>query len=523
MRKIPLITLTLFSPILILAFQSCTLEDAGRLEQGSLSGPALPAPNSPNSPNPSTPPSVPTTKACENNQKQVAFPGAEGFGRCAQGGRGGRVIEVTNLNDSGVGSLRDCMQQSGPRTCVFKVSGIINLNTCTVACTSSTNCPNQSNACSWGTIAVNHSNLTVAGQTAPGDGIMIRGLLELGGSLAKVSDVILRHIRVRPGYDLTNMSAIFVRSDNTIVDHVSVGWVTDEGIGVLGTSGVPAKDITIQWSIFSEGSHGLLVGGGSSNSATNVTVHHNYFALNWVRNPMLLSEGGRDEVVDSVNNLSYVFNDSATSAPCRGYYHHNYVGNAFIQHGGANYFGYALRILGANFDDSRCNYPLYNPMSAIYVKGNIDYYRNNNSMSETASVKFEDGPTTVSPTRFAAPSVTETDAFQAYKDVIAGAGARKPKLDSIDLRAVNMVKDVPFLPGNVARGSLGKIVYHENEVGGYPAYNSVAAPIDTDKDGMPDTWEIQKGLNPNSTMDGALDQNNDGYTNLEDYLNFLAK
>ncbi len=274
-------------------------------------------------PNNNSNPGSSKTKICENNTKQIAFPGAEGFGRCAQGGRGGKVIEVTNLNDAGTGSLRDCMQQSGPRTCVFRVSGIINLTTCTVSCSSVGNCPNAQSSCQWPTIQVNHPYLTVAGQTAPGDGIMIKGGLETGGSLNPVNDIILRHLRIRPGYDLPNMSSIFIRSNNSIADHLSVGWVTDEGIAVAGTSGKVTKDVTIQWSIFSEGSHGLAIGGGNANPASNITVHHNYFAMNWVRNPQALSEGGQDNVVDIVNNLSYFWNDSTTSAPCRGYFHHN--------------------------------------------------------------------------------------------------------------------------------------------------------------------------------------------------------
>lgn len=102
-------------------------------------------------------------------------------------------------------------------------------------------------------------------------------------------------------------------------------------------------------------------------------------------------------------------------------------------------------------------------------------------------------------------------------------GARRPKLDSIDQRAINWVTNVSFTPGNIARGTLGEIVYHENDVGGFPAYNSSPTPLDSDKDGMPDAWEKSNGLNVNSATDGALDRNNDGFTNLEEYLNFLAK
>ncbi len=444
--------------------------------------------------------------------QQLAFPTAEGFGRFAKGGRGGRVIEVTNLEDAGAGSLRDCVQQTGPRTCVFKVSGVINLKTCTYC--PSGGCINDQISCPWPSMIAFSPYLTIAGQTAPGDGILVKGLIETNSH-----DMIIRHLRVRPGYDVVNQSGLFIRSDNTILDHVSVGWVNDESIGILGMSGVPVKNVTVQWSLISEALHGIAVGGGYGNPATNISLHHNYFALNWVRNPALSGEGNLDQVVDHVNNVAYIYNDPSTSAPCRGYYHHNYVGNAYIQHAGADYFGYPLRIIGANFDDDRCNYSLYNPMSSIFVNGNIDYYRPSNSISQTANINFDSGPTDVSATRFAAPAIRETDAFQAFKDVIANAGARLPKVDSIDQRALDWMKSVTFQPGNVSRGTAGKIVFHENDVGGYPVYNSAAAPVDTDKDGMPNSFETQYGFNGASALDGNMDKDGDGYTNFEEFLN----
>jgi hypothetical protein len=454
-----------------------------------------------------------STKICDNNTKQIAFPGAEGFGRCAQGGRGGRVIEVTNLNDSGVGSLRDCIQQDGPRTCVFKTGGLIKLTSCTYC--PATGCTNSVVSCPWPSITVANPYLTVAGQTATGDGIMVNGGFETFSH-----DIIFRHIRARPGFDYANHSAFFIRSSNTILDHVSAGWATDESITVLGMNGVAARDVTIQWSLVSESSHGIFIGGGNGNPATNISVHHNYMAMNWVRNPLLFAENGmQDNLVDVVNNVSYVINDSATSGACRGLYHHNYVNNAFVQFSGATYYGDAIRILGPDFQDDRCKYALYTPLSSIYFKGNIGYYRNSNSLPESKAVKFDGQPTPVSATRFPAPPISETDAFQAYKDVIAHAGARLPKLDAIDQRAISFLNGVTFQPGNVTHGSGGKVVDHESDVGGFPPYNGGPAAVDTDKDGMPDSFETQHGFNPNNSADGNMDKDGDGYTNFEEYLN----
>lgn len=227
-----------------------------------------------------------------NIWSQVAFPGAEGFGAKSIGGRGGTVIEVTNLNDAGTGSLRAACEASGARTVVFRVSGLISLKS---------------------RIYIQNPYITIAGQTAPGDGICIRG----GQLSVNTHDVIIRYIRSRAGdntdYDSginpINRDAFEIQNQNTapyniIFDHCSASWGVDETMSTW----YACKDITFQYCIIAEGLHnslhpegphskGLLIGEG----ARNISIHHNVFACNWERNPLI--KGGTTTEV--VNNVMY--------------------------------------------------------------------------------------------------------------------------------------------------------------------------------------------------------------------------
>lgn len=438
------------------------------------------------------PPPAPTASA------QLAFPEAEGFGRFAQGGRGGRVIDVTNLNDSGPGSFRQCAEvESGPRTCIFRVSGIIPVTT-------PMNGP---------FVEVVHPLLTIAGQTAPGDGVMLQGLLWI-----KTDDVIVRHFRSRPGWNVPNNWNFGIGGQNIILDHCSGTWSTDEGIQILG-----GRNITVQWSIVAEGiqdgsvpderrqSKGIFILG----PIQEVTLHHNYLAMNFVRNPNISvsATGSSEQVFDIVNNLVYYVNNggSADLVAANGPSHSNWVGNAYIQHVSATFTGFgALRTLGGQFISS----------SAIYLEGNIDNLRQDNTQAESLFVWQDGSPFPRVSTRFSAPPLaTETDAFHAYEDVLAKAGARLPVLDSVDFRVLSFARSATFLPGNVTQGTAGAIITHENEVGGFPVYRPGTPLNDGDHDGMPDTWERAHGLDPANPTDGPLDADSDGYTNLEEYLN----
>lgn len=441
--------------------------------------------------------------APEAAAQMLAFPEAEGFGRFAQGGRGGRVIEVTNLEDSGPGSLRQCAEvESGPRTCVFRVSGHIEV-------------VKFGAGGGFGpSIDVVHPYLTIAGQTAPGDGIAVKGLIWI-----QTDHVIVRHLRSRPGWKVPNNWNFGIGGSHVILDHCSATWSTDEGIFISGK-----KDITVQWSIVAEGiqdgsvpserrqSKGINLGG----AVENVTLHHNYMAMNMVRNPVIgvASTGSASQIVDVVNNLVYYLNNGGGGDvhTGNGASHSNWVGNAYIQHRNAAFTGLgSLRTTG--------NLP-YTSASGVFLKGNIDSKRHHNAEAETLFVWQDNGPFPLVSARYPAPPLSsETDAFQAYEEVLAKAGARLPVLDSVDARVLSFARSATFRPGNVTSGTAGAIIKHENDVGGFPVYSPGTPADDRDHDGMPDAWEELHGLDPNNPTDGSQDADNDGYSNLEEYLN----
>jgi len=206
-------------------------------------------------------------------QNQLAFPGAEGYGKYTVGGRGGKVYEVTNLNDSGEGSLRAAVEAKGPRTVVFRVSGTIILNS---------------------RLDISHPYITIAGQTAPGDGICIRRYqLNIGAD-----EVIIRHIRARLGNESRKADAIESRyTKNIIIDHVSASWSLDETMSIYH-----CDNITVQWCLVAEslasGSHGF----GGIWGANHSTYHHNLLAHHTSRNPRFAT-GCRN--TDYRNNMVY--------------------------------------------------------------------------------------------------------------------------------------------------------------------------------------------------------------------------
>jgi len=429
----------------------------------------------------------------------LAFPGAEGFGRLTKGGRGGPVVEVMNLKDAGPGSLRQALSAMGPRTVIFRVGGIIELQN---------------------SIRITEPYLTVAGQTAPGDGITIKG----GMLDVRTHDVIIRHIRVRPGPGAPNpegADSIQVTrpgSHNIILDHVSMSWGVDELFSTWGNAN-EVSNVSVQWSIVSEALHcatpshpegchgkGVLLGNGSS----QITFHHNLLIHNDDRNAEI--QGGKH---DFVNNVIYNWGSHASvHLPYHAPLKMNLVGNYYIP-GPSSPLKPPVRLYGGKTFGGR---PLYSASSEIYLKGNLDtLYRPNNSEPETKVLKLINGGFSVAQARFDYPPVTTTDASQAKIDVLAYAGANGlvteedlvlDNRDAIDQRLVN----------DVLKGT-GRIINDPSQVGGYAPFTSKAAPLDTDHDGMPDTWELGNGLNVEDGSDGSWDTDHDGYTNLEEYLN----
>lgn len=425
--------------------------------------------------------------------RQRAFPTAEGFGAASKGGRGGRAIAVTTLADSGTGSLRACMMATGARTCVFRVSGTISL---------------------LSQIKPTAGNLTIAGQTAPGGGIAIRNdPSNLTGSplFIKVPDVIIRHVRIRPGptsgakQDTTDAITLDGGSQNTILDHVSLSWATDEPFNSTKSS----SKLTVQWSLVYEGlSHSTHISGEHSKGmfveGSDITVHHTLVAHGTDRMPNL-GVGGR---VDLVNVVSYDMGQKAhqyfsmlqkqsstTSGLSRAV---NVVGN-WVSMGPSSLRG--TPIYGGNYDLAYSTNPGY---AKFFMSGNIDGRRRSTSFEERLFVDPADW-SYLSSSMIGVLSVQRyTTAEQGVKDVLASGGAL-PR-DASDRRVLSDFG---------ACG--GKIIDSPAQVGGWPVLASGTPYPDADNDGMSDTWEAAQKL-----TDANADGDGDGYTNLEEFLNELA-
>ena len=418
------------------------------------------------------------------------FPGAEGFGTRTVAGRGGRVIEVTSLADDGPGTLRAALEAPYPRTVVFRTGGTIVVES---------------------ELLIRQPYVTVAGQTAPGGGICIKG----AGLTISTHDVLVQHIRVRPGNegpvdaDINDSVAILgphgdlEGAYNVVLDHVSASWSEDETISTW----YGAHDVTISWSIISEAlnrsrhrkvthSAGLLIG----DSSYNVSVHHNLLAHNDFRNP-LISEGGTHDIV---NNVIYDWGAvPGEIVDNEGNSFVNFVGNTFIPGLSTQSGPYEILFTGGE--------------PRIYVRDNMGPHRPDPSLNEWVLVGFGWGEEGVAPESYRSPRpfptwpITTQSASVAHELVLSHAGAALPLRDSVDERVV----------GDVKAGT-GAIIDSPKDVGGYPHLAAGSSPPDADHDGMPDGWEREWGLNPVDAVDGNGDLDGDGYTNVEEYLHSLA-
>ena len=419
-------------------------------------------------------------------EKEIpAFPGAQGFGAMAPAGRGGRVIEVTNLRDSGPGSLREACYAAGARTIVFRVAGIIELET---------------------DIKISHGLVTIAGQTAPGDGVCLKGAT----LRICTHDVVVRFMRCRVGdgevgtnpQNRDSLKIEGTRVRNVVVDHCSMSWSIDENVSTWATP----RDVTIQWCIIAEalyqsrhpkGPHSmaLLVGDRS----TRMTFHHNLLAHNHWRNPLMQGRGDHLAEYDFRNNVIYNYGKFCSVA--RGRIRLNYEAN-FVKPGPTSVDPNELDI---DMDRKTNAWP------QIFMAGNIgpncpegssDNWRMVRDMAELGQSKLRVMQ------RFPFPVVTTEAAKDAYRAVLRAAGATKPRRDAVDAR---IVKDV--------EAGTGKVINSQDEVGGWPQYESGTPLPDSDRDGMPDEWERLHGFDPRDTNDGARDRDGDGYTNVEEFLN----
>lgn len=470
--------------------------------------------------------------------KYFAFPGAEGFGRYATGGRGGVVRHVTNLNDSGTGSLRAALNGTAKKIIVFDVSGTIHL-------TSQLNIP---------------SNTTIAGQSAPGDGICIADC----PCIIKGNNIIVRYMRFRLGNKNVNLDLAgdgrydgwdgfgALDCNNIIIDHCSVSWSIDECLSMSG-----CKDITVQWCLVGQsmvkGHSKLSHGYGGNWGGAGSTYHHNLLAHHNSRAPRL---GPRpttqlDERMDMRNNVIYNWGNGEG---CYGgeAMKVNIVNN-YYKPGPATISRYAgkdkikrIAAVGIRTTEYVTNNPAYKDAWHIwgkyYVTGNMNTYSSDvftdnwtYGMYNQIDASGNDGTytsVTKDTIKIDEPipyiAVTTHSAEKAYEKVLQYAGASL-KRDAFDLQMVNDTRDGKAT--STGSGNDQGIINTQDDNtalistygSAWPTLNSTAAPTDTDQDGIPDAWEDAHGLNKSDATDGAKYAEGTGYTNVEVYLNSLVE
>jgi pectate lyase len=418
-----------------------------------------------------------------------AFPGAEGFGAKASGGRGGRVIAVTNLDDAGPGSFRAAVDEKGPRTIVFRISGNIPLNS---------------------SIKVKNGDLTIAGQTAPGDGICLQNYsLDLAGG----SNVIIRYLRVRPGDAAgKGLDALGGREgENIIIDHCSTSWSIDECVSIY--SG--ARNITVQWCLMSEslyqsvhtkGHHGF----GGIWGGQNASWHHNLLAHHSSRNPRIVGKSVGGQFLDLRNNVIYNWGYNSTYGG-DGDVRVNLINN-FYKPGPATRENVRARVANPSKGEVPNNWWIAGNLVIGSPEVSSDNWLGVHPVAESAvnEIRAEKA--------FEAAPVTTQPAEEAFELVLKHAGANSPQRDSVDARIVEEAR-----MGNAKFGGAygdGKgIIDSPKTVGGWPELKSLPSPVDADGDGMPDEWELRFKFNLGNSSDAFLDSDNDGYTNLEEFLN----
>ncbi len=446
---------------------------------------------------------IPTLAWCQ----QLAFPTAEGYGKYAKGGRGGVVYEVTNLNNEGEGSLRAAVEAEGPRTVVFRVSGNIELES---------------------PLRIKNPYITIAGQTAPGDGICIKN----HPLMIDADHVIVRYIRVRPG-DVSGQDYDAVSSryhKHIILDHVSASWSIDETMSIYH-----CDSITVQWCVISEslsgsnhvkGSHGF----GGIWGSNYGTYHHNLLAHHSSRNPRMASGSG---YTDYRNNVVYNWG-----------YNSCYGGEA--QQKGNPKFNFSTFNIVANYykagpatTPGEVSYRIANPSFRNEIDDFGKWYIADNVVEgnqEVSDDNWNGGVQTsisMDKVKIAEPwpamPIDQQPAERAYQKVLENAGAVLPKRDVIDTRIINEVRSRTATFEGLSYKKEHKvtdpeiicgIIDSQNDVGGWPALNSVPAPQDSDHDGIPDHWEDQNELDKNNPDDRNT-ITSDGYTALEKYLNSI--
>lgn len=415
----------------------------------------------------------------------VAFPGAAGFGRFVTGGRGGAVIHVTNLNDNGPGSMRAAVKTNYARTIVFDVSGTVQLES---------------------PLEIKNDSITIAGQSAPGDGICIANYpLQI-----KANQVIIRYIRVRMGdkSGLEGDAISATRNKDIIIDHCTFSWGTDETATFYDN-----ENFTLQWCLISEslnqsvhkkGTHGY----GGIWGGKGASFHHNLLAHHTSRNPRFCGSRYHKDVeaeqVDFWNNVVYNWQFNTAYGGEEG--NHQMVNNYF-KPGPATKDSKRARIVAPSA-----------PYGKFYVSGNWvegqEAINENNMIGVVGDIPKENLPT--APMWPLVENISTASA--AFSEVVILAGASYHR-DELDLRIAEEVKSGTSSKGAKSDG----IIDSQKEVGGWPALVTSDPRKDTDKDGMPDTWEVRQGLDPNDPSDHSKTNFHPYYTNLENYLNQIIE
>jgi hypothetical protein len=401
----------------------------------------------------------------------VAFPGAYGFGKKATGGRGYAVYHVTSLDDSGTGTFRDAVSADN-RIVVFDVGGYVNLQTA---------------------VSVK-SNLTIAGQTAPGDGI---GFMAKEVSFNAASNVIVRYVRFRQGMLDTGAAGAkksginFLNASNLICDHISIEFAQYDSIDAVG-----ATNITVQNSIVADptgqqfGAHTEMTGGF-------FTWYGNLWANAHGRQPLAKSN------TQYVNNVVYNYGYAYCAGDTSGIFWHDVINNYFIA--------------GPSTSSAGDDWYQMNSGQTVYVKGNLLDSNKDGTLNGTDA--GSPGGTTKANAANSTDtaSMPTTSAADSYTTVLANAGCWPNKRDQVDSLVVADLKSL---------GKSGQLWTTQTATGlGNSGYGTLAggtAPVDTDKDGMPDAWETKYGLNPNDPADATGDFDKTGYTNIEKYINGIV-
>lgn len=463
---------------------------------------------------------IPLSLHAASTSNIPAFPGAEGGGMYATGGRGGSIYYVTNLNDSGTGSFRDAVSQPN-RIVLFKVGGTIELKSDVII----------------------KSNITIAGQTAPGGaGITLKNYKAgLCGN-----NIIMRFISSRPGERKKNADYDALGgSDGSgcIVDHCSFGWANDEQWGLYSNN----ENATTQWSIIgpsnsfsyhSKGIHGFGVMFGKSNH----TMHHNMLAHNVSRNfrGKVVGTG----TVDFVNNVIYDWGYQTAYGTIG---HLNYVGN-YLKIGPSTGGGYNYVSVDSTTNPE--NFGMYLTDNKMVDKNDNDYktlsqnnwngitYGSSNGRNE-GNVRSDVAFKMMVNNKDVSVATTAESATEAYEHVLqyAGAGINATSRPAIDQAVMyeaqtgtgSLTGARPYSEANsTQKATIDKYHIACGVTYEYPSTVTTGVPVDTDEDGMPDEWEKARGLNPNSkyAADGSLEANGDycnqGYTNIEYYINDLT-